>query len=193
MHRLQPGVNIGLKLLAEIASAFGKAEAPEITDLTRSIEDIKGCLRTDRVIIGVVGSTGAGKNSVINALLDEECLVPTNCMRACTAVITEIRYNESEYQANKYCAMVEFIRYVGAHSRKQLHEPATLYAAVVSTVFPFCFNFLSPAHRPKEIEVEETDNILFLAKIDLVEELEVCLDDLRSGDKRDYRNPETEA
>lgn len=164
LHRLQPGVNIGLKLLAEIASAFGKAEAPEITDLTRSIEDIKGCLRTDRVIIGVVGSTGAGKSSVINALLDEECLVPTNCMRACTAVITEIRYNESEYQANKYCAEVEFIRYVGLHSRKQLHEPATLYAAVVSTVFPFCFSFLSPAHRPKEIEVEETDNILFLAK-----------------------------
>lgn len=31
-----------------------------------------------KVIIGVVGSTGAGKSSVINALLDEERLVPTN-------------------------------------------------------------------------------------------------------------------
>jgi ribosome biogenesis GTPase A len=30
-------------------------------------------------IIGVVGNTGAGKSSVINAILDEERLVPTNC------------------------------------------------------------------------------------------------------------------
>lgn len=29
-------------------------------------------------IIGVVGNTGAGKSSVINAMLDEERLVPTN-------------------------------------------------------------------------------------------------------------------
>lgn len=152
LHRLQPAVVIGLTLLEEIAASFGKAEAvPEIAGFTRSIEDIKGCLRAERVIIGVVGSTGAGKSSVINALLDEECLVPTNCMRACTAVITEIRYNESVYQDSKYRAEVEFIRYVATHSRKQLHEPATLYAAVVSTVFPFCFSFLSPAHRPKKI------------------------------------------
>jgi ribosome biogenesis GTPase A len=30
-------------------------------------------------VIGVVGNTGAGKSSVINALLEEERLVPTNC------------------------------------------------------------------------------------------------------------------
>ncbi|KAF4636348.1 hypothetical protein G7Y89_g1738 [Cudoniella acicularis] len=39
-------------------------------------------------IIGVVGNTGAEKSSVINAILDEERLVPTNCMRACTADCT---------------------------------------------------------------------------------------------------------
>lgn len=32
-------------------------------------------------IIGVVGNTGAGKSSVINAMLDEERLVPTNCSK----------------------------------------------------------------------------------------------------------------
>lgn len=190
LQRLQPAVVIGLKLLGEIAAGFGKAEAvPEITDLTRSIEGIKGCLRAERVIIGVVGSTGAGRSSVINALLDEECLVSTNCMRACTAVITEIQYNESVDEAKKYRAEVEFFRNVGDPSRKQLHEPATLCAPIVSAGF----SSLSLAQRPKEIGVEETNNTAFSSKTDLVEELKVCLDDFRSGDKRDYRNPETEA
>lgn len=53
-----------------------------------------------------MGNTGAGKSSVINALLEEERLVPTNCMRACTAVVTEISYNYSE---DPYRAEVEFI------------------------------------------------------------------------------------
>ena len=57
-------------------------------------------------MIGVVGNTGAGKSSVINAMLDEERLVPTNCMRACTAVVTEISYNHEE---EPYRAHVEFV------------------------------------------------------------------------------------
>lgn len=59
-----------------------------------------------KTVIGVVGNTGAGKSSVINAMLDEERLVPTNCMRACTAVVTEISYNYSE---ESYRAQIEFI------------------------------------------------------------------------------------
>lgn len=43
---------------------------------------------------------------MINALLDEERLVPTNCMRACTAVITEISYNTDTMP---YRAEIEFI------------------------------------------------------------------------------------
>lgn len=60
-----------------------------------------------RTIIGVVGNTGAGKSSVINALLDEERLVPTNCMRACTAVVTELSYN---YEQQPYRAQIEFVK-----------------------------------------------------------------------------------
>ena len=59
-----------------------------------------------KTIIGVVGNTGAGKSSVINAMLEEERLVPTNCMRACTAVVTEISYN---YEEEPYRAQIEFI------------------------------------------------------------------------------------
>jgi ATPase subunit of ABC transporter with duplicated ATPase domains len=61
-------------------------------------------------IIGVVGNTGAGKSSVINAMLEEERLVPTNCMRACTAVVTELSYNSSEDENEKYRAEIAFIQ-----------------------------------------------------------------------------------
>lgn len=65
--------------------------------------------KTTRTVVGVVGNTGAGKSSVINALLDEERLVPTNCMRACTAVVTEISWKGDEDPFNKYKAEIEFI------------------------------------------------------------------------------------
>ncbi|PBP27375.1 hypothetical protein BUE80_DR001561 [Diplocarpon rosae] len=61
-------------------------------------------------IIGVVGNTGAGKSSVINAVLEEERLVPTNCMRACTAVVTEMSYNHSDNPNALYRADIEFIQ-----------------------------------------------------------------------------------
>ncbi|KAK4691905.1 hypothetical protein P7C70_g9241, partial [Phenoliferia sp. Uapishka_3] len=57
-------------------------------------------------LIAVVGSTGAGKSSLINALLDSDALVPTNSMRACTAVVTEIAYN---FKDDKIRAEVEFL------------------------------------------------------------------------------------
>lgn len=57
-----------------------------------------------------MGNTGAGKSSVINSLLEEERLVPTNCMRACTAVVTEISYNYDPDDAAKYQAEIEFIQ-----------------------------------------------------------------------------------
>jgi hypothetical protein len=53
---------------------------------------------------------GAGKSSVINAMLEEERLVPTNCMRACTAVVTEMSWNPSEDPNSKYKANIEFIK-----------------------------------------------------------------------------------
>lgn len=39
-----------------------------------------------RIVIGLLGPTGAGKSSLINALLDKERIVPTSGSRACTAV-----------------------------------------------------------------------------------------------------------
>jgi len=60
-------------------------------------------------IIGVVGNTGAGKSSVINAMLGEERLLPTSCMRACTACPSEISWNFHEEPASRYRGEIEFI------------------------------------------------------------------------------------
>ena len=73
--------------------------------MTRTGETLKSFAQK-KTIVGVMGNTGAGKSSIINALLDEEQLVPTSCMRACTAVVTEISFNNGD---EKYRAEIEFI------------------------------------------------------------------------------------
>ncbi|KAG5641399.1 hypothetical protein DXG03_005335 [Asterophora parasitica] len=44
-------------------------------------------------LIAVCGATGAGKSSILNAILDDN-IVPTSGMRACTAVVTELAYHK---------------------------------------------------------------------------------------------------
>jgi hypothetical protein len=86
------------------------AESPEAQQWLQQIENLRKQSLNEPTIIGVVGNTGAGKSSVINAMLDEERLVPTNCMRACTAVVTEMSWNSSDDENAKYRAAIEFIQ-----------------------------------------------------------------------------------
>ncbi|KAG1892548.1 hypothetical protein F4604DRAFT_1699937 [Suillus subluteus] len=46
----------------------------------------------DKYVISRARTTGAGKSSILNAILDDN-IVPTSGMRACTAVVTEIAYH----------------------------------------------------------------------------------------------------
>ncbi|KAL9048751.1 MAG: hypothetical protein Q9162_007568 [Coniocarpon cinnabarinum] len=105
---LEKGVTAAMKILGQLKQMLQqrKDESQEAAMWLDRIEKIERQAVKSRTIVGVVGNTGAGKSSVINAMLDEERLVPTNCMRACTAVITEISYNE---ESIPYRAEVEFI------------------------------------------------------------------------------------
>ncbi|XP_043922328.1 nuclear GTPase SLIP-GC-like [Protopterus annectens] len=59
-----------------------------------------------KTYIAVIGATGVGKSSLLNALLDEEDLLPSCSMRVCTASVVEVSYNTEN---QKYEADVEFL------------------------------------------------------------------------------------
>jgi ribosome biogenesis GTPase A len=104
---LEAGVEHGVHLLERLKEPLRRV-VPDLdaAEWLKSIENLQNQAKQPKTIVGVVGNTGAGKSSVINAMLDEERLVPTNCMRACTAVVTEISYNHEEIP---YRAEIEFI------------------------------------------------------------------------------------
>jgi GTP-binding protein EngB required for normal cell division len=62
-----------------------------------------------RILIGVLGYTGSGKSSLINALVDQETLLPCSAMRSSTSVAVEIAYNQSKNPQHAFRAEVEFI------------------------------------------------------------------------------------
>ena len=110
-ERLEAAVVKGVTVLSEIQDLLCALQRdPDAQQWLQQIEMVRDLAKSSRAVIGVVGNTGAGKSSVINALLDEERLVPTNCMRACTAVVTEISYNKIDNEAAKYRAEIEFIK-----------------------------------------------------------------------------------
>ncbi|MCJ1312891.1 hypothetical protein MMC25_006567 [Agyrium rufum] len=104
---LEAGVKRGVKLLDDLKITLSEKvkDSEDAAQWITQIERLSKQAVKTKTIIGVVGNTGAGKSSVINAMLDEVRLVPTNTMRACTAVVTELSYNESRFA---YCAEIEF-------------------------------------------------------------------------------------
>ena len=100
-----------VEILNELQEKFSRyaASNADAQSWKQAIEKLIPQAERTRTVIGVIGNTGAGKSSVVNAMLNEENLVPTNCMRACTAVVTEISWNDSMDTSAEYRAEIEFI------------------------------------------------------------------------------------
>ncbi|XP_064410326.1 nuclear GTPase SLIP-GC-like [Latimeria chalumnae] len=73
--------------------------------MSSQLSDLEQQVVPFQTSIAVVGDTGAGKSSLLNALVEEEEVLPTSSMKACTSVVVQVSQNsENEH----YEADVEF-------------------------------------------------------------------------------------
>lgn len=72
-------------------------------------ESILALKDTPRILVGVLGYTGSGKSSLINALLDHELLLPCNAMRASTSAVVEVSFNHLQDPNSAYYAEIDFV------------------------------------------------------------------------------------
>lgn len=104
---LEACANRAKGLLESIEAILHKYSCPETTKKLKDVDALLKQFRQPSTTIAVVGATGAGKSSLINALLDVPCLIPTGCTSACTSVATEIAYNSED---SKYRAHIRFMQ-----------------------------------------------------------------------------------
>ncbi|CAI5675414.1 unnamed protein product [Oreochromis niloticus] len=71
--------------------------------LKKKISDLE---TNKRELVGVFGKTGAGKSSLINAIIKEKNLLPSGSINACTSVMIKV---EANTYSSKYEAEIEFI------------------------------------------------------------------------------------
>ncbi|XP_042319361.1 nuclear GTPase SLIP-GC [Sceloporus undulatus] len=96
-------------VLAEISKSLSGVEGIDDTHLEKwrdQIALLQKATKMPQTFIAVVGNTGAGKSCLLNALLDEEAVLPTSDMRACTAVVVEVSRAAG---GSPYEAEVEFL------------------------------------------------------------------------------------
>ena len=84
------------KLDAAITSTKGWATEAFVNSKKRELASMTRKLNLPGMSVVVVGNTGAGKSTLINSLLGESCVLPTNGMRACTAVLIHMSYPAAE-------------------------------------------------------------------------------------------------
>lgn len=105
---LEAAVEKGKAVLRDLVCVFNQ---PHVSTGDTHWRDAIGELlqsgKKPEVVIGVLGATGTGKSSLINAIIDEKGMLATNCMRAATAVATEVAYNDGP---RRYKAEVKFIQ-----------------------------------------------------------------------------------
>ncbi|KAL3860604.1 hypothetical protein ACJMK2_010702 [Sinanodonta woodiana] len=73
--------------------------------LIEELRTIEKWSEMPRVVIAVVGNTGDGKSSLMNAILGHNSILPTSGIRACTAVVVEVVQNSGSL----YEGCIEFL------------------------------------------------------------------------------------
>ncbi|XP_065820372.1 nuclear GTPase SLIP-GC-like isoform X3 [Labrus bergylta] len=89
------------KIMASVESRLPQTELKDFLE-----KKIGGLKKEKRELVGVFGRTGAGKSSLINAVIGEDDLLPSGNYKACTTVIIKVEANK---QNQNYEAEIEFI------------------------------------------------------------------------------------
>jgi ribosome biogenesis GTPase A len=71
---MEEGIKKGINLLDKLEASLDGAQGADAIAFKTQVANIRKQVAQQKTVIGVVGNTGAGKSSVINALLDEERL-----------------------------------------------------------------------------------------------------------------------
>ncbi|XMA13294.1 hypothetical protein WAI453_006085 [Rhynchosporium graminicola] len=109
-RRKEKMVEIGVRFLSRLQTLMGDdgrfhSECKLYIEQCRSMISMGNKPRT---LIGFLGTTGAGKSSLLNALVREDALLPTNSMRSSTAVVIEVSSNQSNDAKQAYGAEIQF-------------------------------------------------------------------------------------
>lgn len=84
--------------------AIKEKNAAGLFKLSEELEKLEE-RKDPKTVIAIVGATGEGKTSLINALLDHRNVLPTSGMQACTAAVVEVVENKD---SNLFEADIEF-------------------------------------------------------------------------------------
>ncbi|XP_041069421.1 nuclear GTPase SLIP-GC-like isoform X2 [Carcharodon carcharias] len=90
----------------EQVSPNGSDEEELLFALKKKTQQLKEKCLLENIYIGVFGQTGAGKSSLVNAVLEEESLLPTSSTGACTSAITKVQSG----RGRKFKAEIEFLK-----------------------------------------------------------------------------------
>ncbi|XP_053298906.1 nuclear GTPase SLIP-GC isoform X2 [Pleuronectes platessa] len=93
------------KIMKDVKMKLQNEEKTKLNDfLKNKISDLE---TRKRMLVGVFGRTGAGKSSLINAIVGEKNLLPSGSVCACTSVMFKVEANND---SKKYEAEIEFIK-----------------------------------------------------------------------------------
>ncbi|XP_060079931.1 serine-rich adhesin for platelets-like [Ylistrum balloti] len=97
---------------------------PRVSQWRNDLLGIEEKMVLPNTTIAVVGDTGSGKSSLMNAVIDQHNTLPTSGMRACTAVVVEVLANTT---SDNYEADIKFL------SRKEWFDELKLLISDLTT------------------------------------------------------------